>query len=153
MKTKAQRIAASLTEEQIIYLYIANDLWDGTDVFCDSVIEDVKETGGEFTSDNWVALDYCEQEFDNEHVANVINTWKSLHDDDGELRSEYNSLDVLDELMGEMSMLDNFYCVTFNVAGETGSSEWPARSDDEVEILEILQHVNAHEIAQEFLEA
>lgn len=150
-KEKAHKIATKLTKEQIIYLHIANELWDGSDIFCDSIIDDVQDTDGEFGSDNWVALDYIKQEFDNDHVAKVIATWKTLHDEDGDIDPCYSSLDVMDMLMGDFAMLDNFYCVNYNVAGETGSYAWNPRGEDEVEIIEILQAANSQKIVNEFL--
>lgn len=152
MKKTAQQIAESLTKEQIVYLYIADSLWGGTDVFAEDVIEDVKDTGGEFGSNNWVSLDYCEGDFDNKHVVDVINTWRSLcyeYDTD----YGHSSLEVLDTLMGEGSALDNFTCVTFNVAGETGSYAWTPRSDDSIEIIEILNEAHTEDIVREFLSA
>lgn len=150
---KAREIAEKLTKEQIIYLHIANELFSGSDIFCDSIVDDVQDTEGEFGSDNWVALDYYEQEFDNDHVAEVIEEWKMLLDEDGFLDERYSSLDVLDMLLGDCTMLDSFYGVTYNVVGETGSYAWKPRGEHEVEIIEILEEANADEIVAEFIKS
>lgn len=74
----AQQLANQLTENELIYLYIANEIWTMSEIWDDSEISDIEDTGGTFDpSKNELILDYEEvRPFDQEHVQNVIDSWK-----------------------------------------------------------------------------
>lgn len=150
MSTAAQ-IARKLNTNQIIYLFIANSLWSGTDVFVDESIEDIEDTGGEFDGDNWFALDYIDGSFNNEHVAEVITAWKHLHDDG--VYEDCSTLDVLDSLFGGFATIESFQNVVIHVAQETGSyaDSWNPRTANDVEIAAILEAAGARDIVENYL--
>lgn len=152
MNTKIQHIADKLTHDQIVYLHIVNEIWGGSEALTDQYIEDVEDTGGEFGDDNWIALDYIDSDFDNDHVKEVINKWKNLHDNEGEYKEDYSSLDILDEVLYEGAFIDDFQNVKISISGETGSLDWEIRNDDEeIEVIDILQHVDVFNIVNDFL--
>ena len=152
-KSIAEKIANNLTNEQIIYLFIANELWDMTEIFVEESIEDIEDTCGEFSDDNWFALDYVNNAFDNDHVNEVITAWKALHDEDGEYQDEYSTLEILDMLLGENSSVEYFQNIVIHVAKETGSYAdcWNPRSDTDVEIIDILNAAGSQMIVNDFL--
>ena len=82
---KAKQIADTLTNEQIVYLHIASDIWGASEAMSNVYIEDIEATGGVFDDDNTLGLVYVDGEFDNAHVNEVISKWKNLHDNDGEM--------------------------------------------------------------------
>lgn len=150
MSTAAQ-IARKLDTNQIIYLFIANSLWERTDVFVDESIEDIEDTGGEFDGANWFALDYVDGAFNDEHVAEVITAWKHLHDDG--VYEDCSTLDVLDSLFGGFATIESFQNVVIHVAQETGSyaDNWNPRTANDVEIAAILEAAGARDIVENYL--
>lgn len=150
MSTAAQ-IARKLNTNQIIYLFIANSLWERTDVFVEESIEDIEDTGGEFDGGNWFALDYIDGDFNDEHVAEVITAWKHLHDDG--VYEDCSTLDVLDSLFGGFATIESFQNVVIHVAQETGSytDSWNPRTANDVEIAAILEAAGARDIVENYL--
>lgn len=151
--TKAKQIAEKLTKEQIIYLHIANEIWGSSEAMEFPYIEDIEATGGVFDDDNTLGLTYIDGEFDNDHVHEVIHKWKNLHDADGELIEGMSGLKVLDEVLSDTALIDDFQNVKVAVYKDTGSSEdmWKASDKGEVEVIEILMEVDELDIIDEFL--
>ena len=150
---KAKQIAEKLTKEQIIYLHIANEIWGASEALEFAYIEDIEETGGTFDDKNTLALDYVDGEFDNEHVNEVIHKWKNLHDEHGEVIEGLSSLKILDEVLSDTALMEDFQNVVVTVMNDTGSCEdiWEARDKDAVEVIEILMEVDELGIVDEFL--
>lgn len=151
--TKAKQIAEKLSKEQIIYLHIASEIWGSSEAMEFPYIEDIEATGGVFDDDNTLGLTYIDGEFDNDHVHEVIHKWKNLHDDDGELIEGMSGLKILDEVLSDTALIDDFQNVKVTVYKDTGSSEdmWKASDKDEVEVIEILMEVDEVDIVDEFL--
>ena len=148
----AQEIARKLTNEQIIYLYIAHDVWNMSDIFEMEDIQDIEDTEGTFTNENTLHMDYVDNEFDNEHVINTINAWKTFYDEEGFLiDDDTTALDILDGILFPGAMHSDFQNVKITVSGDTGSYAWETRSESAVDILDILEHANAEQIVKEFL--
>ena len=150
---KAKQIAEKLTKEQIIYLHIANEIWGASEALEFPYIEDIEETGGTFDDNNTLALDYVDGEFDNEHVHEVIHKWKNLHDEHGEVIEGLSSFKILDEVLSDTALMEDFQNVVVTVMNDTGSCEdiWEARDKDSVEVIEILMEVDEFDIVDEFL--
>ena len=150
---KAKQIAEKLSKEQIIYLHIANEIWGSSEAMEFPYIEDIEATGGVFDDDNTLGLTYVDGEFDNDHVHEVIHKWKRLHDDDGEMIEGMSGLRILDEVLSDTALIDDFQNVKVTVYKDTGSSEdmWKASDKDEVEVIEILMEVDELDIIDEFL--
>lgn len=54
--------------------------------------------------------------------------------------------------MYEGAFIDDFQNVKINISGETGSLDWEIRNDDEeIEVIDILQHVDVFNIVNDFL--
>lgn len=151
--TKAKQIAEKLTKEQIIYLHIANEIWGGSEAMSNVYIEDIEATGGVFDDDNTLGLTYVDGDFDNAHVNEVISKWKNLHDDNGEMIEDMSALQVLDEVLSDTALIDDFQNVQVTVYKDTGSSEdiWKAQDKDSVEVIDILMQVDEVDIVDEFL--
>ena len=150
---KAKQIANTLSNEQIVYLHIANDIWGSSVAMESPYIEDIEATGGVFDDDNTLGLVYVDGEFDNAHVNEVISKWKNLHDNDGEMIEDMSTLQVLDEVLSDTALIDDFQNVQVTVYKDTGSSEdmWKAQDKDSVEIIDILMQVDEVGIVDEFL--
>lgn len=135
----AQQLANQLTENELLYLYIANEIWAMGEVWDDAEISDIEDTGGTFdSSKNELILDYEEvRPFDQEHVQNVINVWIEY------IKSEEHlpATKLIDKLLFPGAMHTDFQNVVVHVKGETGSDDelWKPRSDDEVSVAEILE--------------
>lgn len=150
---KAKQIADTLTNEQIVYLHIASDIWGASEAMSNVYIEDIEATGGVFDDDNTLGLVYVDGEFDNAHVNEVISKWKNLHDNDGEMIEHMSALQVLNEVLSDTALIDDFQNVKVTVYKDTGSSEdmWKAQDKDSVEIIDILMEVDEVGIINEFL--
>lgn len=145
----AQQLANQLTENELLYLYIANEIWAMSEVWDDAEISDIEDTGGTFdSSKNELILDYEEvRPFDQEHVQNVIDAWKEY------VAAEENlpTTGIIDKLLFPGAMHTDFQNVVVHVTGETGSYEdlWKPRGDDEVSVMAILEAGGVDRIAQE----
>lgn len=150
--TKTKKIAEKLSKEQIIYLHIANNIWGASEAMSNVYIEDIEATGGVFDDDNTLGLVYVDGEFDNAHVNEVISKWKNMHDD-GEMIEDMSTLQVLDEVLSDTALIDDFQNVQVTVYKDTGSSEdiWKAQDKDSVEVIDILMQVDEVDIVDEFL--
>lgn len=138
--TTAQQIANQLTENELLYLYIANEIWAMSEIWEDSEISDIKDTGGSFnpTRGNSLILDYDNNgPFNQEHVQNVIDAWQEHVDSEEDLPTT----DIIDKLLFPGAMHTDFQNVVVHVTGLTGSDAdiWKPRSDDEVSIESILE--------------
>lgn len=60
---KVVQIVDKLTDEQIVYLNIVNEIWGGSEAMEFPYIEDIEATGGVFDDDNTLALDYIDIPF------------------------------------------------------------------------------------------
>lgn len=150
---KVKQIVDKLTDEQIVYLYIVNEIWGGSEAMEFSYIADIEETGGIFDDNNTLTLDYIDGEFDNNHVHDVISKWKDLHDEDGEMIEDMSSLQVLDEVLSDTALIEDFQNVVVTVMHDTGSSEdiWKARDKDSIEVIDIIMEANTVDIVDKFL--
>lgn len=148
--TTAQSIAQKLTENELLYLYIAEEVWEMGEIWADAEISDIEDTGGTFDTarGNALVLDYEERApFDPEHVQHVINAWKECIGSEEDLRTT----DLVDRLLFPGAMHSDFENVIVHVTGETGSYEeiWQPRRDDEVAVSDILEAGNVYELAEE----
>ena len=82
----------------------------------------------------------------------MISKWKNLHDD-GEMIEDMSTLQVLDEVLSDTALIDDFQNVQVTVYKDTGSSEdiWKAQDKDSVEVIDILMQVDEVGIVDEFL--
>ena len=54
-----QRIAEQLTENELLYLYIAHEIWAMSEIWDEAEISDIEDTGGTFDpAKNTLVLDY-----------------------------------------------------------------------------------------------
>lgn len=150
---KAKQIANTLSNEQIVYLHIANEIWGASVAMESPYIEDIEATGGVFNDDNTLGLVYVDGEFDDDHVHDVVTKWKNLHDNDGEMIEHMSSLKILDAVLSDTALIDDFQNVQVTVYKDTGSSEdmWKAQDKDSVEVIDILMQVDEVGIVDEFL--
>lgn len=135
----AQQLANQLTENELLYLYIANEIWAMSEVWDDTEISDIEDTGGTFdSSKNELILDYEEvRPFDQEHVQNVIDAWKEYV----EAEENLSTTKLIDKILFPGAMHTDFQNVVVHVTGETGSHEnlWAPRNEDEVSVESILE--------------
>ena len=148
--TTAQSIAQKLTENEILYLYIAEEVWEMGEIWADAEISDIEDTGGTFDTarGNTLVLDYEERApFDPEHVQHVIDVWEEYVESEEDLRT----IDLVDRLLFPGAIHSDFQNVIVHVTGETGSYEeiWQPRSDDEVSVSDILEAGGGYELARE----
>ena len=150
--SKAKTIALSLTNDQAVYLHIAQKLWEESDIFAEDIIADIEDTEGQYSVFNELSLDFSEQPFNDIQVEDTIDLWYQLVDHEGEyVDSNISSLDVLDHILGTDTSIESFYNVEVNVVGATGSYAYPARSDKKVKIQDILNHLDLDTIIKNFL--
>ena len=141
---KVAQIVSKLTDEQIVYLYIVDEIWGSSEAIEFPYIEDIEETGGVFDDDNTLTVDYVDGEFDDDHVHEVVSKWKNLHDEYGEMVEYMPPLKVLDEVLSDTALIEDFQNVVVTVMHDTGSSEdiWKVRDKDSVEVCSILMEAD-----------
>ena len=140
---------AKLTENELLYLYIVEEVWAMSTLWDEAGISDIKDTGGTFDTarGNTLVLDYEEHApFDPEHVQHVID-WKEYVESEEDLRTT----DLVDKLLFPGAMYSDFENVVVHVTGETGSCEeiWQPRRDDEVAVSDILEAGGGYELARQ----
>ena len=115
----AQSIAQKLTENELLYLYIVEEVWAMSTLWDEAEISDIEDTGGTFdiARGNTLVLDYEEHApFDPEHVQHVIDVWKEYVESEEHLRTTGR----IDRLLFPGAMHSNFQNVVVHVTGETG---------------------------------
>lgn len=145
----AQQIANQLTEDELLYLYIANEIWAMSEVWDNSEISDIEDTGGTFDpGKNTLILDYSNDgPFDKDHVEDTISRWKEYVEGGEDLPATR----LIDDILFTGAMHTDFQNVVVHVTGETGSHEsfWSPRSEDEISVESILEASDINRIVQE----
>ena len=152
-RNKAAEIATQLTNDQIVYLYIAESIWSSTDAFAEDIIVDVEDSGGVFNpAFNSISLDFSGQRFNNLAVEDTVDLWHGLVDYGGEyLRGDMSNLEVLDHILFNGATIESFQNVEVNIIGSTGSYAYPSRNEDKVSIQDILSYVDVENVVRNFL--
>lgn len=134
-----QRIAEQLTENELLYLYIAHEIWALSEIWDEAEISDIEDTGGTFDpAKNTLVLDYEDvMPFDQDHVSNVISNWENYIESGETLPATK----LIDKIIYPGAIPTDFQNVAVHVTGETGSIEemWKPRSEDNVSIESILE--------------
>lgn len=140
-----QRIAEQLTEDELLYLYIAHEIWAMSDIWDEAEISDIEDTGGTFDpAKNTLVLDYEDElPFDQDHVDNVIRNWKTYIESGETLPATK----LIDKIVYPGATLTDFQNVVVHVTGETGSVEeiWKPRSENNVSVESILEAADIQE--------
>lgn len=71
--TTAQEIANKLNHNEIAYLYIVQEIFLMSDIWEAQIIKDIESTGGKFSDDNYIYLDFdINAQFDQDGVEEVV---------------------------------------------------------------------------------
>lgn len=145
--------ASTMSKNKAIYLFIAQQVWSSSDIWEEQIIEDIEATGGVFSDDNVIIMDYdVNSNPPQGELEEVIARWKVMMNKAEEENEIVSSTHIVDTILFVGATIEDFYGITFRTLKETGSADYQVHSEDDVELMDILDECNAQDIAQEFLD-
>lgn len=151
--TIAQEIANKLNHNEIAYLYAAQEIFLMSDIWEDQIVEDIEATGGKFSDDNYIYLDFdVNAQFDQNGVEEVVSQWKKMMEKMNDSDDIITATDMIDNILFNGASITDFHGVVFRTEKDTGSYDYEVHGEDDVELMDILDECNAQDIAQEFLD-
>lgn len=156
MNKATNQIAEKLSDEEIVYLHIVNEFDCMHPDWTDQIKEDIEATGGEFTDDNSIYLDFdVNTQLDPQVVKDVIEQWEDVLrkiEGYGEIVAEQVVTFVfeIDEDSPFGARFDYFPGVVFRTKKDTGSHKYEVHSEDDAQVLDILGAVDSKSIVDDF---
>lgn len=156
MNKATNQIAEKLSDEEIVYLHIVNEFDCMHPDWTEQIKEDIKATGGEFTDDNSIYLDFdVNTQLDPQVVKDVIEQWEDVLrkiEGYGEIVAEQVVTFVfeIDEDSPFGARFDYFPGVVFRTKKDTGSHKYEVHSEDDARVLDILGAVDSKSIVDDF---
>lgn len=156
MNKATNQIAEKLSDEEIVYLHIVNEFDCMHPDWTDQIKEDIKATGGEFTDDNSIYLDFdVNTQLDPQVVKDVIEQWEDVLrkiEGYGEIVAEQVVTFVfeIDEDSSFGARFDYFPGVVFRTKKDTGSHKYEVHNEDDARVLDILGAVDSKSIVDDF---
>lgn len=151
--TAAQEIANKLNRNEIAYLYIAQEIFLMSDIWEAQIIEDIEATGGKFSDDNYIYLDFdVNTQFDQDGVEEVVLQWKKMMEKMNDSDDIITATEMIDNILFNGASITDFHGVVFRTEKDTGSYDYEVHGEDDVEVMDVLESVNYVEITQNILE-
>lgn len=151
--TTAQEIANRLNHNEIAYLYSAQEIFLMSDIWEDQIIEDIEATGGKFSDDNFIYLDFdLNAHFDQDGVEEVVSHWRKMVEKMNDSDDLITATEMIDNILFNGASITDFHGVVFRTDKETGSYDYEVHGEDDVEVLDVLEAVDYVGITQNILE-
>lgn len=145
--------ASTMSNNKAIYLFITQQVWSSSDIWEEQIIEDIEATGGVFSDDNAIIVDYdVNSNPPQGELEEVIARWKVMMNKAEEEDEIVSSTHIVDTILFVGATIEDFYGITFKTLKDTGSDDYQVHGEDDVELMDILDECNAQDIAQEFLD-
>lgn len=152
--TAAQEIANKLNHNEIAYLYAAQEIFLMSDIWEAQIVEDIEATGGKFSDDNYIYLDFdINAQFDQDGVEEVVSQWKKMMDELNNSDDIITATDMIDNILFNGANITDFHGVVFRTDKETGSYDYEVHGEDDVEVIDVLEAIDYVEITQNILES
>ena len=152
--TTAQEIANKLNHNEIAYLYAAQEIFLMSDIWEAQIIQDIEATGGKFSDDNYIYLDFdINAQFDQDGVEEVVLQWKKMMEIMNESDDIITATDMIDNILFSGASITDFHGVVFRTEKDTGSYDYEVHGEDDVEVVDVLEAVDYVEITQNILES
>lgn len=149
----AQEIANKLNHNEIAYFYIAQEIFLMSDIWEDQIIEDIEATGGKFSDDNYIYLDfYINAQFDQDGVEEVVSQWKKMMEKMNDSDDIITATEMIDNILFNGASITDFHGVVFRTEKDTGSYDYEVHGEDDVEVVDVLEAVDYVGITQNILE-
>ena len=150
----AQEIANKLNHNEIAYLYAAQEIFLMSDIWEDQIVEDIEATGGKFSDDNYIYLDFdVNAQFDQDGVEEVVLQWKKMMEKLNDSDDIITATDMIDNILFNGASITDFHGVVFRTEKDTGSYDYEVHGEDDVEVVDVLESVDYVEITQNILES
>lgn len=151
--TSAQEITNKLNHNEIAYLYIAQEIFLMSDIWEDQIMEDIEATGGEFSDDNFIYLDFdINAQFDQDGVEEAVSHWKKMMEKMNYSDDLITATEMIDNILFNGASITDFHGVVFRTDKETGSCNYEVHGEDDVEVVDVLESVDYVGITQNILE-
>lgn len=151
--TAAQEIANKLNHNEIAYLYAAQEIFLMSDIWEAQIIEDIEATGGKFSDDNFIYLDFdLNAHFDQDGVEEVVSHWRKMVEKMNDSDDLITATEMIDNILFNGASITDFHGVVFRTDKETGSYDYEVHGEDDVEVLDVLEAVDYVGITQNILE-
>lgn len=151
--TTAQEVANRLNRNEIAYLYAAQEIFLMSDIWEDQIIEDIEATGGKFSDDNFIYLDFdLNAHFDQDGVEEVVSHWRKMVEKMNDSDDLITATEMIDNILFNGASITDFHGVVFRTDKETGSYDYEVHGEDDVEVLDVLEAVDYVGITQNILE-
>lgn len=151
--TTAQEIANKLNHNEIAYLYIAQEIFLMSDIWEAQIIKDIESTGGKFSDDNYIYLDFdINAQFDQDGVEEVVFHWKKMMEKMNDSDELITATEMIDNILFNGANITDFHGVVLRTGEETGSYEYKVHGDGDVEVVDVLEAVDYVDITQNILE-
>ena len=151
--TAAQEIANKLNHNEIAYLYAAQEIFLMSDIWEAQIVEDIEATGGKFSDDNYIYLDFdVNTQFDQDGVEEVVLQWKKMMEKMNDSDDIITATEMIDNILFNGASITDFHGVVFRTEKDTGSYDYEVHGEDDVEVMDVLESVNYVEITQNILE-
>lgn len=148
-----QEIANKLNHNEIAYLYIAQEIFLMSDIWEDQIIEDIEATGGKFSDDNFIYLDFdVNAQFDQDGVEEVVFHWKKMMDKLNNSDDIITATEMIDNILFNGASITDFHGVVFRTEKDTGSYDYEVHGEGDVEVVDVLESVDYVDITQNILE-
>lgn len=145
--------STTMSNNKAIYLFIAQQVWCTSDIWEEQIIEDIEATGGVFSDDNAIIVDYdVNSNPPQGELEEVIARWKVMMNKAEEEDEIVSSTHIVDTILFVGATIEDFYGIAFKTLKDTGSDGYQVHGEDDVELMDILDECNAQDIAQEFLD-
>lgn len=149
----AQEIANKLSHNEIAYLYAAQEIFLMSDIWEAQIIEDIEATGGKFSDDNYIYLDFdVNAQFDQGGVEEVVLQWKKMMEKMNHSDDIITATDMIDNILFNGASITDFHGIVFRTEKDTGSYDYEVHGEDDVEVIDVLKSVDYVGITQNILE-